>query len=221
MDRRLTSLVSPSPLRAEYKNDRELIPRSTSVIARRLPPARGPGRGNALDYMASNEDSGAGSNAMAGRGAAPTPRGGVGGFNKDMYTKRFDGREDVGGPSAAPQVRSAFLLSRELSLSVLGATPRAFRNQTSHVGLVPSLLPAPSLLSFSLSRSVCDRIRPRCRSPSRPPATRRPPWLPCLQRRARNGSRRRSRCRSASSRFPHLLVFTGSLCTGVNGLVST
>ncbi|BGP37349.1 Protein mpe1 [Rhodotorula kratochvilovae] len=86
----------------EYKNDRELIPRSTSVIARRLPPARGPGRGNALDYMVATDESGSGSNAMAGRGAAPTPRGGVGGFNKDMYTKRFDGREDV-APSAAPQ----------------------------------------------------------------------------------------------------------------------
>ncbi|KPV76905.1 uncharacterized protein RHOBADRAFT_51889 [Rhodotorula graminis WP1] len=84
----------------EYKNDRELIPRSTSVIARRLPPARGPGRGNALDYMASNDDTG--SNARDGRGAAPTPRGGVGGFNKDMYSKRFDGREDM-APSAAPQ----------------------------------------------------------------------------------------------------------------------
>ncbi|GAA5979468.1 hypothetical protein JCM10908_002935 [Rhodotorula pacifica] len=76
----------------EYTKDHELIPRSTSVIARRLPPAR-PGRGNALKYMAGTDESGQG--LQAGRGAAPEPRGGVGsGFSKDMYTKRFDGRED-------------------------------------------------------------------------------------------------------------------------------
>ncbi|POY70066.1 hypothetical protein BMF94_6928 [Rhodotorula taiwanensis] len=76
----------------EYTKDHELIPRSTSVIARRLPPAR-PGRGNATKYMAGAEESGQG--LQAGRGAAPEPRGGVGsGFSKDMYTKRFDGRED-------------------------------------------------------------------------------------------------------------------------------
>ncbi|GAA5961144.1 hypothetical protein JCM8115_005845 [Rhodotorula mucilaginosa] len=93
----------------EYTKDHELIPRSTSVIARRLPPAR-PGRGNALKYMAGTDESGQG--LQSGRGAAPEPRGGVGsGFSKDMYTKRFDGREDpqpsgsnqsVQIPAAAP-----------------------------------------------------------------------------------------------------------------------
>ncbi|BGP00908.1 Protein mpe1 [Rhodotorula toruloides] len=89
----------------EYTKDHELIPRSTSVIARRLPPSR-PGRGNALKYMAGTEESGVG--LQAGRGAAPEPRGGVGsGFSKDMFTKRFDGREDA-RPSPAqdsPQVQ--------------------------------------------------------------------------------------------------------------------
>ncbi|KWU45677.1 DWNN-domain-containing protein [Rhodotorula sp. JG-1b] len=93
----------------EYTKDHELIPRSTSVIARRLPPAR-PGRGNALKYMTGTDESGQG--LPSGRGAAPEPRGGVGsGFSKDMYTKRFDGREDpqpsgsnqsVQIPAAAP-----------------------------------------------------------------------------------------------------------------------
>ncbi|GJN88012.1 hypothetical protein Rhopal_000967-T1 [Rhodotorula paludigena] len=85
----------------EYKNDRELIPRSTSVIARRLPPSRGPGRGSAIEYMVDRDDAGAG--VAAARGAAPVPRGGVGGFNKDMYTKRFDGREDAVKPAGPAQ----------------------------------------------------------------------------------------------------------------------
>lgn len=94
--------LSADSRRAEYTKDHELIPRSTSVIARRLPPAR-PGRGNATKYMAGAEESGQG--IQAGRGAAPEPRGGVGSsFNKDMYTKRFDGREGP-SPSGSNQVR--------------------------------------------------------------------------------------------------------------------
>lgn len=98
----LTHLFLFLALTTEYTKDHELIPRSTSVIARRLPPAR-PGRGNATKYMAGAEESGQG--LQAGRGAAPEPRGGVGsGFSKDMYTKRFDGREDP-QPSGSNQVR--------------------------------------------------------------------------------------------------------------------
>ncbi|GAA5870741.1 hypothetical protein JCM16303_001571 [Sporobolomyces ruberrimus] len=89
----------------EYSNDYALIPRSTSVLARRLPPSK-PGRGNAQQYMASNsnDSSGPGGSLQAGRGAAPDPRGGVGGgqgFNKEMYSKRFDGREDMKSSSSA------------------------------------------------------------------------------------------------------------------------
>lgn len=52
--------------------------------------------------MAGTDESGQG--LQAGRGAAPEPRGGVGsGFSKDMYTKRFDGREDP-QPSGSNQV---------------------------------------------------------------------------------------------------------------------
>ncbi|GAA5857374.1 hypothetical protein JCM8547_002249 [Rhodosporidiobolus lusitaniae] len=85
----------------EYTNDYAMIPRSTSVLARRLPPTK-PGHGNAQKYMMGQDESGAGTNGLrAGRGAAPDPRGGVGstqgkgGYSKDMFTKRFDGREDV------------------------------------------------------------------------------------------------------------------------------
>lgn len=133
--RNLTSFCAPVvlvfvPPSAEYTKDHELIPRSTSVIARRLPPAR-PGRGNALKYMAGTDESGQG--LQSGRGAAPEPRGGVGsGFSKDMYTKRFDGREDP-QPSGSNQVRSC--------------EEEVWRRQRSH--------PEHSLFStplFSLSR---------------------------------------------------------------------
>ncbi|BGP13379.1 hypothetical protein JCM10213_009222 [Rhodosporidiobolus nylandii] len=88
----------------EYTNDYAMIPRSTSVLARRLPPSK-PGHGNAQKYMVGTDESGTGS-LQAGRGAAPDPRGGVGGaqkggYSKEMFSKRFDGREDV-KPSGPP-----------------------------------------------------------------------------------------------------------------------
>ncbi|GAA6063891.1 hypothetical protein JCM10212_001373 [Sporobolomyces blumeae] len=93
----------------EFTNDYAMIPRSTSVLARRLPPSK-PGRGNAQQYMASSANE-SGTGLQAGRGAAPDPRGGVGGgsssFSKEMFTKRFDGRDDGGKPGSQdpPQVQ--------------------------------------------------------------------------------------------------------------------
>ncbi|GAA6043057.1 hypothetical protein JCM8097_005138 [Rhodosporidiobolus ruineniae] len=98
----------------EYTNDYTMIPRSTSVLARRLPPTK-PGHGNAQKYMVGTDESGQGG-LQAGRGAAPDPRGGVGagqkgGYSKEMFSKRFDGREDgppgIGGAASqgAPQVQ--------------------------------------------------------------------------------------------------------------------
>ncbi|GAA5884932.1 hypothetical protein JCM6882_007156 [Rhodosporidiobolus microsporus] len=92
----------------EYTNDYAMIPRSTSVLARRLPPTK-PGHGNAQKYMVGTDESGGGG-LQAGRGAAPDPRGGVGGgqkggYSKEMFSKRFDGREDAkpaGPPGGSP-----------------------------------------------------------------------------------------------------------------------
>lgn len=96
---------------AEYTNDYAMIPRSSSVLARRLPPTR-PGHGNAQKYMMGQDESGQGG-LRAGRGAAPDPRGGVGGsqtkngYSKDMFTKRFDGQEDRPGGYSAPGMSSS------------------------------------------------------------------------------------------------------------------
>ncbi|KAM0792848.1 hypothetical protein ACM66B_002613 [Microbotryomycetes sp. NB124-2] len=79
----------------EYTEDHQIIPRSTSVLARRLPPAR-PGRGNAQKYMPSMEGSGptGSSNSYAHMGQGKT-------WNASQFTKRFDGKED--SQAAAPQ----------------------------------------------------------------------------------------------------------------------
>lgn len=83
-----------------------MIPRSTSVIARRLPPSR-PGKGTAAIYVAGVDDGssrssshkmGAGSaGGSSARGGFSTGggRGGFGGAAGGMHMqKRFDGRDD-------------------------------------------------------------------------------------------------------------------------------
>ncbi|KAK4049419.1 Protein mpe1 [Microbotryomycetes sp. JL201] len=78
----------------EYTEDHQIIPRSTSVLARRLPPAR-PGRGNAQKYMPSMEGAGPTSGSTSyGQMQSKT-------WNANQFTKRFDGKDDA--QAAAPQ----------------------------------------------------------------------------------------------------------------------
>ncbi|SCZ92493.1 BZ3500_MvSof-1268-A1-R1_Chr5-2g07911 [Microbotryum saponariae] len=108
----------------EEYHDHQVVPRSTSVLARRLPPAR-PGRGNAQDYMISAEMGPASAASFSGyagggggRGDMQKPRGGVqsgggrGGWNASSFSKRFDGRDDApsSNASAAPQEPAPIVL---------------------------------------------------------------------------------------------------------------
>ncbi|SCV72533.1 BQ2448_4070 [Microbotryum intermedium] len=108
----------------EEYHDHQVVPRSTSVLARRLPAAR-PGRGNAQDYMISAEMGPASAASLSGnaggsggRGDMQKPRGGVqsgggrGGWNASLFSKRFDGRDDAPSstPSAAPQESAPIVL---------------------------------------------------------------------------------------------------------------
>lgn len=79
----------------EYKDDSEIIPRSSSVIVKRLPAAR-PGKGKASLYTA-----GPGSSVPS---SEPVQRGGAtnGSWHKGAMSKRFDIKEE---PKTAP-VRS-------------------------------------------------------------------------------------------------------------------
>lgn len=78
----------------EYYDDHAVIPRSTSVLARRLPPSK-PGRGNGQIYMAAIEgNSGApvtGGHGGGGGGGQGWKNGG------SSMSKRFDGKEDFRG----------------------------------------------------------------------------------------------------------------------------
>lgn len=91
---------------AEYKDDHFMIPRSTSVIARRLPPAR-PGKGTAAIYVAGTEASAGSTSSSSSRSAGPA-RGGFGGgmrggFASSHMQKRFDGKDAAvsGGANSA------------------------------------------------------------------------------------------------------------------------
>lgn len=82
----------------EYYDDHAVIPRSTSVLARRLPPSK-PGRGNGQIYMAAIEgNSGAPSTGSHGGGGGGGGGGGQGWKNGgSSMSKRFDGKDDFRG----------------------------------------------------------------------------------------------------------------------------
>lgn len=84
----------------EYSDDKAIVPRSTSVIARRLPPSR-PGRGNAQNYMASTL-------------SAPGPSGtGPNAGRKGNMTQRFDVRNDAPTKASVSTDSFTHLAARE------------------------------------------------------------------------------------------------------------
>lgn len=76
----------------EYKDDSFIIPRSTSVIAKRMPASR-PGKGRAAIYVANVGTSDLQSNpqSRAGSNGPSAPAGGTGRFGG--MSKRFDGKD--------------------------------------------------------------------------------------------------------------------------------
>ncbi|SPO20897.1 related to MPE1 - subunit of CPF involved 3' end formation of mRNA [Ustilago trichophora] len=88
----------------EYKDDNFLVPRSTQVVVRRLPPSK-PGRGTAQNYVA--DVNGAADTTSASRFSGTANAGGVKPANaasqtyRGPMTMRFDGGKDA-GPSSAP-----------------------------------------------------------------------------------------------------------------------
>ncbi len=86
----------------EYKDDNFLVPRSTQVIVRRLPPSK-PGRGTAQNYVAdvngTADNTGASRFAGTANAAGVKPTDGRAQSYRGPMTMRFDG----GGPSSAPQ----------------------------------------------------------------------------------------------------------------------
>ncbi|KAG8942701.1 hypothetical protein FRC04_003531 [Tulasnella sp. 424] len=91
----------------EYKDDSFIIPRSTSVIAKRMPAIR-PGKGRAAIYVANVGTSDLQSNphSRAGSSGPSAPAGGTGRFGG--MSKRFDGKDSKAHPyqAAAPALQS-------------------------------------------------------------------------------------------------------------------
>jgi len=79
----------------EYKDDSAIVPRSSSVVVSRLPPAR-PGKGRAAIYVAGVEARGPGAPSSAGPSSSSSaPFKGPSG----PMSRRFDGRDDSHGLS--------------------------------------------------------------------------------------------------------------------------
>ncbi|KAG8880933.1 hypothetical protein FRB97_000326 [Tulasnella sp. 331] len=106
----------------EYKDDHFMIPRSTSVIAKRMPAAR-PGRGRAQIYVANvggpsgnNVEATANNSRNGPAGHSGGPGGGAGQFGSGRFqgimSKRFDGRDlkqmsNVPSASSTPPIQSS------------------------------------------------------------------------------------------------------------------
>lgn len=118
----------------EYKDDLFMIPRSTSVIAKRLPATK-PGRGGAQRYVANvggpggnNADTSSNPNSRNGPAGHSAGPGGVsgqfgGGRFQGVMSKRFDGR-DTKQLSSALSASSVSLLYRKYEIAAL--TDRIF-----------------------------------------------------------------------------------------------
>lgn len=161
-----------------------MIPRATSVLARRLPPSK-PGRGNAQNYMPQLEGAMSTSNGRQGNSYQPGGTGGSGGGGGQgwkpgaVMSKRFDGRED--SRTGAAQVRLFEVSSR--------------RNHSLFEAISVLLILAffPSLLN--LLRSFSGTIRNPFRSSSLPThkETKLVLSRPCSPLRVSNGSKPRNK----------------------------
>ena len=81
----------------EYKDDSEIIPRSSQVIAKRVPAAR-PGKGKGAMYISGTAPvggSGADNSAMKDMAGPMRARIGLG-----AMSKRFDGKEETPKPQS-------------------------------------------------------------------------------------------------------------------------
>jgi protein MPE1 len=75
----------------EYKDDSHIIPRSVSVIVKRLPSAR-PGKGKAAMYIAGSTAAGGQTSDISQRQGAPIN--GSNNWHRGAMSKRFDGKDE-------------------------------------------------------------------------------------------------------------------------------
>src|SRR4051794_17185805 len=90
----------------EYRDDSQIIPRSSSVIVKRLPASR-PGKGKAAMYI--------GTAGAVAQSSEPLQRPGgpsnAAVWHKGAISKRFDGKDEFSSSKTAPTVRRSPLRS--------------------------------------------------------------------------------------------------------------
>lgn len=84
----------------EYKDDNAIVPRSSQVIARRLPPSKA-GRGSAAQYVADVQLGGANSNVEERAGQLQQTDSRRGPVHRGQMTMRFDSRDAAGSSGSA------------------------------------------------------------------------------------------------------------------------
>ena len=99
---------------AEYKDDSQIVPRSTSVIVKRMPSVR-PGKGKAAMYIAGTGATVSEPVSKPGGGIAnvgPT-------WHKGAMSKRFDGKDDTANAPKPLTVRGCWSCTWSLSVDTL------------------------------------------------------------------------------------------------------
>jgi protein MPE1 len=89
-----------SEVRTEYKDDTQVIPRSTSVIAKRMPAAR-PGRGSSTKYITADAGAMEANSSVGGPGSMGPPS-----WQRTAMSRRFDGKEETPVVASKPAVCS-------------------------------------------------------------------------------------------------------------------
>ena len=114
---------SMTPTNSEYKDDSTIIPRSSSVIVKRLPAAR-PGKGRASLYVNGVASAVQTSDPVSRSGsAAPT-------WHKGSMSKRFDGKEESTPTTTSPSKQAT---------PVCHEAPNAYRDCGSNILSRPPL----------------------------------------------------------------------------------
>lgn len=163
----------------EYKDDNFLVPRSTQVIVRRLPPSK-PGRGTAQNYVA--DVNGAADSTGASRFAATANASGVKPTDarSQMYrgpmTMRFDGGKDAGPPSAQPSSSGVAPTGGTAGPSAPATGDEADRIAAMFQATTEQWDETQERMSHATYRDRSGQVRRG--GPPRPMATQRPQHLP-------------------------------------------
>ncbi|KAG6831091.1 hypothetical protein H0H92_012768 [Tricholoma furcatifolium] len=111
----------------EFKDDSQVIPRSSSVIVKRLPAAR-PGKGKASMYLAGSSSSIPTSDVVSKPGASSNGST----WHKGSLSKRFDGKDEPPANKPTPSVPTTTIKSAVTNEDEQAAVAAMFQAQTAN-----------------------------------------------------------------------------------------